>query len=75
MDNSAPTESRLSSQASREGYSQDGNFEDHGASQTIGHAQPPSRVALGLVATAAGSLTLGWIAFVVWLVLKAWSLL
>lgn len=34
-------------------------------------AQPFSRVALGLFATAAGSLTLGWVTFLAWLVVKA----
>jgi hypothetical protein len=47
-------------------------FMDHAEAET---AQPPSRVALGLVATIAGSLTLAWITFLVWLVLKALSLL
>jgi hypothetical protein len=54
-DNSAPTESRLSIQASREGYSQDGDFGDHaGAAQISEPAQPLSFVALGLLATVAG---------------------
>ena len=76
-DNSAPTESRLSIQASREGYSQDGDFGDHaGAAQTIEPApQPLSRVALGLLATAAGTLILAWFAFLAWLAFKALSLL
>ena len=38
-------------------------------------AQPLSRFALGLVATVAGSITLAWIAFLVWLGLKALALL
>jgi hypothetical protein len=75
-DNSAPTESRLSIQASREGYSQDGDFGDPaGATQTIEPAQPLSRVALGLLAMVAWSLTATWFAFLVWLAFKALSLL
>jgi hypothetical protein len=75
-DNSAPTESRLSIQASREGCSQDGDFGDHaGAARTIEPAQPLSRVALGLLATVAGSLTVTWFAFLAWLAFKALSLL
>jgi hypothetical protein len=38
-------------------------------------AKPLSRVVLGLVATAAGSLLLAWFSFLVWLTLKALSLL
>jgi hypothetical protein len=75
-DNSAPTESRLSIQASREGCSQDGDFGVHAeAAQTIEPAQPLSRVALGLLATVAGSLTVTWFAFLAWLAFKALSLL
>jgi hypothetical protein len=36
-----------------------------------GAAQPLSRVALGLFATVAGSITLAWFAFLVWLDFKA----
>ena len=38
-------------------------------------AKPLSRVALGLVAAAAGSLIFGWFTFLVWLIFKAVSLL
>jgi hypothetical protein len=40
-----------------------------------GAARPLSRVAVGVIAAVAGSLTLGWFAFLVWLVLKALSLM
>ena len=38
-------------------------------------ARPLSRVAVGVIAAFAGSLTLVWLAFLVWLVLKALSLM
>ena len=40
-----------------------------------GAAKPLSRVAVGVIAAVAGSLTLAWFAFLVWLVLKGLSLM
>ena len=38
-------------------------------------ARPLSRAAIGVIAAVAGSLTLAWFAFLVWLVLKGLSLM
>ena len=40
-----------------------------------GAAQPLSRAVVGVFAAVAGSLTLAWITFLVWMVLKALSLI
>jgi hypothetical protein len=58
-------------QASREAYSDHGNFVGQGDTRIIRSIRPVSRITLSLFAAVAGSVTLAWVTFLAWLAFGA----